>query len=85
MRERLSPDADALPSPNRRTSVTWEQATVPGATGALQIWSADPATFFAPLSAVSLPASAVTGLAFDASGERLYVVTRDPDLLLVVE
>jgi outer membrane protein assembly factor BamB len=83
-RARLSPDADALSSPNRRTLVTWELATVPGATGALQLWSADPATGFAPLSAVSLPA-AVSGLAFDPTGERLYVVTRDPDLLLVVE
>jgi hypothetical protein len=83
-RARLSPDADALPSPNRRTSVTWEQATVPGSTGALQLWSSDPDTGFAPLSSVALPGD-VSGLAFDASGERLYVVTRNPDLLLVVE
>jgi outer membrane protein assembly factor BamB len=81
---RRNSDNDSLPSPNRRTLITWDPATVPGATGALQVWSADPSTRFAPLSSMALPAN-VSGLAFDPTGERLYVVTRDPDLLLVVE
>ncbi len=84
IRPRSNSDNDSLPSPNRRTLVSWDRATVPGATGALHVWSSDPATGFAPLSSVALPAN-VSGLAFDPSGERLYVVTRDPDLLLVVE
>jgi hypothetical protein len=83
-RPRVNSDASSLASPNRRTLVTWDQSMVSGATGALQVWSSDPATGFAPLSSVALPAN-VSGLAFDATGQRLYVVTRDPDLLLVIE
>jgi hypothetical protein len=80
--ERLGGDGDGLVSPNGRTRLTWGAGPLGGEV--LHVWSLDPALAFGELTSVSLGA-ALGGLAFDASGERLYVVTRGPDRLLVLQ
>jgi hypothetical protein len=71
--------AGPLVSPNRRTFVHWED-NFGGGTD-LYVRSADPDTTFEELSFTHF-AGRTMGLAFDDKGERLFVVTRDPDALL---
>jgi hypothetical protein len=82
--QRLADDGDALASPNGRTLVTWGPGPFGGGTSLLHLWSLDPAAGFPELASVGLD-GAVAGLSYDATGERLYVVTRRPNLVLVLQ
>lgn len=68
-------------SPNGRKLVMWEYR---GLDTALRIFSADPATGFAEQGYVPLEGT-ITGAAFDATGERLYVLTQGPDRILTLD
>lgn len=68
-------------SPNGRKLVTWEFR---GLDTALRIFSADPATGFAERGYVPLEGT-ITGAAFDATGERLYVLTQRPDRIVTLD
>jgi hypothetical protein len=71
----------AAVSPNGRKLVMWEYR---GLDTALRLFSADPATGFAEWGYVPLEGT-ITGAAFDASGERLYVLTQGPDRILTID
>jgi hypothetical protein len=80
--------AGALPSgvasPNGRTVAFPERGLLSGGLTSLRVVALEPAGGFPTLHLIELSAP-VVGLAFDETGERLYVVTRSPDQLLVVE
>jgi hypothetical protein len=74
--------SNAVVSPNRRTFVHWERNFRGGSD--LYVRSADPETTFAALAFVHLPGQ-VSGMTFDDRGERLFVLTGEPDSLVVLE
>jgi hypothetical protein len=67
-------------SPNGRMLVSVD----PSYPSEVSLWRADPQAGFPFLSAFSLPGT-ITGLSFDPTGERAYVVTQVPEQLVVVE
>lgn len=71
-------------SPNGRTVVAFESGLASEEITSLAVVSTDPATGFATLDRIELGAP-IVGAAFDDTGERLFVVTRAPDQLLVLE
>jgi hypothetical protein len=73
-----------LVSPNRRTTVVPVPGTIGGDLTAVRVISLDPAAGFPTLDRIELPGP-LTGLAFDETGERLYLVVGLPDRLVVVE
>lgn len=75
---------EGLQSPNGRTMVVAEEGLLGGGLTSLRVVSLEPAAGFPTVDRIELPA-AVVGLAFDGTGERLYVVTRSPDQVLVLE
>lgn len=77
-----SPFSNATVSPNGRTIVHWEPGFRGGAD--LHVNSADPATGFAEIGFVHFEAT-IGGFTFDTRGERLYLLTRSPDRLYVIE
>jgi hypothetical protein len=84
--ERVTP-VDPIPyfagtTPNGRALVRWENRA--GGGTALRLFSADPGTGFAETAYVALD-GVVAGLAFDASGEHAYVVTRGPDRVVTID
>jgi hypothetical protein len=74
--------SNATPSPNGRTIAHWE----PGFRGGtdLLIHSADPATSFASIGFLHFEGT-ISGFTFDSSGERLFLLTRAPDRLYLIE
>jgi hypothetical protein len=70
-------------SPNRRTFVSWDLPAYSEDTNVL-VWSADPAAGFPRLARIPVTGQ-VTGAAFDSTGEKLYVLTRGPDRIVVLE
>jgi hypothetical protein len=64
--------------------VVAEQGLLGGGLTSLRVVALEPAAGFPTADRIELPAS-VVGLAFDGTGERLYVVTRSPDQVLVLE
>jgi hypothetical protein len=70
-------------SPNGRTFVSWDLQPFSHDTSVV-LWSSDSAAGF-PRRATIPVQGQVTGVAFDGTGEALYVVTRGPDRILVVE
>jgi hypothetical protein len=78
--------ANGVVSPNGRTFVHWNTRVSPDfrETADLYVRAADGASGFHQVGFFGLSAK-VAGVAFDAAGERLFVVTRDPDQLLVIE
>jgi hypothetical protein len=70
-------------SPNGRTFVSWDLQPYSTDTSVV-VWSADAAAGFPRLATIPVQGQ-VTGAAFDASGERLYVTTRGPDRIVVLE
>jgi hypothetical protein len=80
--------AGALPegirSPNGRTVVVPEPGLEGPALTSLRVVALEPGAGFPTVRRIELPAP-VVGLAFDATGERLYAVTRGPDQLLALE
>ena len=81
---RVADDGDALVSPNGRTLVTWGPGPLGGSTTLLHVWSLEPAAAFPEVTSVALQGT-LAGLAYDESGERLYLVTRSPSQVLVVQ
>jgi hypothetical protein len=75
---------EGLQSPNGRTMVVAEEGLLGGGLTSLRVVALEPAAGFPTADRIELPAS-VVGLAFDGTGERLYVVTRSPDQVLVLE
>jgi hypothetical protein len=75
--------SDAVVSPNGRILV---ERVVGGATGqtVLRFYRADPEVGF-PLVDTLVVDGNVEGLTFDGTGERLWVVTRSPDRVLLVD
>jgi hypothetical protein len=74
--------SNALQSPNGRTIVHWERGFRSGTD--LHFNSADPATSFAEIGFLHFEAT-ISGFTFDAKGERLFLVTRNPDRLYIIE
>jgi hypothetical protein len=70
-------------SPNGRTFVSWDLQPFSHDTSVV-LWSSDAVAGF-PRRATIPVQGQVTGVAFDETGEALYVVTRGPDRILVVE
>lgn len=70
-------------SPNGRTFVSWDFQQFSSETSVV-IWSGDPATGFARLETIPVQGQ-VAGAAFDGTGEKLYVVTRSPERIVVIE
>jgi hypothetical protein len=70
-------------SPNGRTFVSWDYQPFSRDTSVI-IWSADAAAGFARLATIPVEGQ-VTGVAFDGTGEALYVLTRGPDRVIVLE
>jgi len=75
---------EGLVSPNGRTVVSLDTGLLGGGLTSIRVVSLNPLGGFATQRRVELPAPGV-GLAFDETGERLLVVTRAPDQLVVVE
>ena len=77
---------NSVVSPNGRTFVHWNARVSPDfrETSDLFVRSSDPSSVFVQLGYFGLDAK-VAGVAFDDSGERLFVLTRDPDQLLVIQ
>lgn len=75
---------DGVISPNGRTVVVPEPGLLGAGLTALRVVALEPAAGFPTVDRIELPAP-VVGLAFDDAGERLLVVTRAPDQLLVLE
>jgi hypothetical protein len=77
---------NGIPSPNGRTFVHWRTKVSPDGreTADLYVRSCDDATGFVQLGYFSLDGP-VAGVTFDDTGERLFVVTRSPDQLLVIQ
>jgi hypothetical protein len=71
-----------LASPNRRTFVSWQDAAQGGTD--LHVRTGDPGLRFADQSFVHLD-GLLYGLTFDTTGERLYVLTRDPEELILLQ
>lgn len=70
-------------SPNGLTFVSWEFQPFSRDTSVV-VWGGDGAGGFSRRATLPV-AGQVTGAAFDATGEALYVVTRGPDRIVVVE
>jgi hypothetical protein len=70
-------------SPNGRTFVSWDLQPFSHDTSVV-LWSADSAAGFPRRTTIPVQGQ-VTGVAFSDTGEALYVVTRGPDRILVVE
>jgi hypothetical protein len=80
--------ADAIPavhaiSPNGRLLVTRELVPVAGAT-VLRFTRADPDAGFPQIDQILVEGN-VEGMAFDGTGERLWLVTRSPDAVVLVD
>jgi hypothetical protein len=80
--------ADAIPavhavSPNGRLLVCRDLDPVAGAT-VLRFYRADPDAGFPQVDQIVVPGN-VEGLAFDGSGERLWLITRSPDAVVLVD
>lgn len=75
---------DGLRSPNGRTAVVAEPGLLGGGLTALRVVALEPQAGFPTIDRIELPAP-VVGLAFDDTGERLFVVTRTPDQVLALE
>jgi hypothetical protein len=70
-------------SPNGRTFVSWDFQPYSRDTSVV-LWSADADAGFPRLATIPVEGQ-VSGAAFDGTGETLYVVTRGPDRVIVVE
>jgi hypothetical protein len=70
-------------SPNGRTFVSWESQPFSENTSVV-VWAADPEAAFPRLATIPIEGQ-VTGAAFDATGEKLFVLARGPGRIVVVE
>jgi len=70
-------------SPNGRTFVSWDFQPYSRDTSVV-VWSASAAEGFRRRTTIPVQGQ-VSGVAFDGTGEALYVVTRGPDRVLVIE
>lgn len=72
-------------SPNGRTLVSWERQPFSQNTSVV-IWSAADAFSYGFPRIATVPLDGlVSGAAFDGTGEKLYVLTRNPDRIVVLE
>lgn len=70
-------------SPNGRTFVSWDFQSFSRDTSVV-VWSGDAAAGFPRLATIPVDGQ-VAGAAFDATGEVLYVVTRGPDRIVMIQ
>jgi hypothetical protein len=70
-------------SPNGRTFVSWDFQPFSRDTSVV-IWSSDATAGFPRLATIPVPGQ-VSAAAFSGTGEQLYVVTRGPDRIVVLE
>lgn len=70
-------------SPNGQTFVSWDFQPFSRDTSVV-VWSVDATGVFSRRATIPV-AGQVSGAAFDGTGEKLYVVTRGPDRILVLE
>jgi hypothetical protein len=70
-------------SPNGRTFVSWDFQPFSRDTSVV-VWSSDAAAGFPRLATIPVPGQ-VSAAAFSGTGEQLYVVTRGPDRIVVLE
>jgi PKD repeat protein len=72
-------------SPNGKTLVSWERQPFSQNTSVV-FWSAADAFFYGFPRIATVPLDGlVSGAAFDGTGEKLYVLTRNPDRIVVLE
>jgi hypothetical protein len=71
-------------SPNGRTFVSWDFQPFSQRDTSVVVWSADAAAGFPRLATIPVEGQ-VSAAAFGATGEQLYVLTRGPDRIVVLE